>query len=225
LPGTEPYNPLDKPHLAESVGGALLSQPVHPLAPGRFEGAGLYAIYYTGPFPAYSRVSTANANGQYAWPIYVGRALPEGTRTANADGTHTYKLSGRLKQHQRSVEAVDNLDAADFTCRYLVVDPLWIPLGESLLLGRFRPVWNVRVDGFGIHAPGGGRGQQRRSSWDTLHPGRAYAASLPPNDRTQDEIIRSVTEFLAAVDVQPEVCIPVDEDDPPATLSHPSPEV
>ncbi len=211
MPGTEPYNPLDKQHLAESVGGALLAQPVHPLAPERFGGAGLYAIYYAGPFPAYSRLSNANANGQYAWPIYVGRALPEGTRTASADGTSTHKLSGRLNEHQRSIEAVDNLDISDFACRYLVVDPLWIPLGESLLLGRFRPAWNVRVDGFGIHAPGGGRGLQRKSSWDTLHPGRPYAASLPANDRTQSEIIQDVTEFLASVDVQPQVCTPAAE--------------
>ena len=202
MPNVSPYNPLDKLHLAESIARALLAGEAQPLAPqDAFDGAGLYAIYYFGGFPAYARIAQANAEGDYGWPIYVGKAVPEGTRTATADGSTTRALCRRLREHQRSIVAADNLEIVHFVCRYLVVDPLWIPLGESLLVGHYRPLWNVKVEGFGIHAPGGGRGAQRRSSWDTLHPGRTYAQGRPPNDRSQDEIIRDTIHYLDQVEV------------------------
>ena len=34
--------------------------------------------------------------------------------------------------------AAENLDVDDFECRYLIVDDIWIPLGETLLIGRFK---------------------------------------------------------------------------------------
>lgn len=197
-----PYNPLDKVHLAESVAKALLNQDVHPLAPPRFLGAGLYAIYYSGPFAAYERIANANADGACLWPIYVGRAVPAGTRTASADAdASSTALSTRLGQHRKSIDAAENLEVKDFACRYLVVDPLWIPLGESLLLSRFRPLWNVKVDGFGIHDPGSGRSTQKRSSWDTLHPGRAFAMARPENERTSEELASEIKTYLDALDV------------------------
>jgi hypothetical protein len=48
----------------------------------------------------------------------------------------------------------------------------WFPLGESLLIRQFRPLWNVVVEGFGNNPTGGPREGQKRSPWDTLHPGR-----------------------------------------------------
>ena len=49
---------------------------------------------------------------------------------------------------------------------------VWIPLGESLLIERFKPVWNMVIDGFSNNAPGKRRFSQHRSLWDVLHPGR-----------------------------------------------------
>ena len=152
-----PYNPLDKHNLGVSVADAILQQPVQPLPPSRaFTGAGIYAIYYVGGFPSYAPVAAHNRDNRFSWPIYVGKAVPAGARKGGfglgiSPGT---VLFGRLKEHAKSVNQAKNLDLGDFSCRYLVVDDIWIPLGESLLIERFSPLWNKSLDGFGIHDPG-----------------------------------------------------------------------
>ena len=55
--GEEVFNPLDKTHLAESVGDHLLKRPVVPLPPEPFRGAGIYAVYYKGPFAAHRQLA------------------------------------------------------------------------------------------------------------------------------------------------------------------------
>ena len=45
------------------------------------------------------------------------------------------------------------MDIKTFQCRYLVVDDIWIPLGEALLIAKFSPIWNKVVDGFGNPRP------------------------------------------------------------------------
>ena len=84
----------------------------------------------------------------------------------------------------------------DFKCRYLVVDDIWIPLGESLLISMFSPLWNRILEGFGNHDPGQGRYNQQRSLWDVVHPGRPWAAKLKPNARSLEEILSDIAEFL-----------------------------
>ena len=76
-----------------------------------------------------------------------------------------------MGDHVASIQAARNPDLADFGCRYLLVDDIWIPLGESLLIEKFKPVWNICVDGFGHHDQGKARRVQMKSAWDTLHPG------------------------------------------------------
>jgi hypothetical protein len=177
------FNPLDRVELGRSVGRALLLSPCEALPPDPFEGAGIYAIYYEGDFDAYEPLSIPGC----IWPIYVGRAMPAGGRKGlvGLDASPGPKLHNRLREHARSVEAVTNLALSDFRCRYLVVDDIWIPLAERLLIGHYRPVWNGVLDGFGIHAPGGtpggttGRAGQQKSLWDTLHPGRGFADGRP----------------------------------------------
>ncbi len=63
-------------------------------------------------------------------------------------------LWNRLRDHAVSIEQARNLDIEDFMCRFLVVDDLWIGLGESLLISKFALVWNTFVDGFGNHDSG-----------------------------------------------------------------------
>lgn len=101
-----------------------------------------------------------------------------------------------MTEHAKSVE-VTNLNLTDFSCRYLVADDIWIPLGESPLIERFQPLWNVLIEGFGIHTPGAGREKQVRPKWDTLHPGRSFAADLPENPRSSAELHRMVADFFA----------------------------
>ena len=79
-PVFEPFNPLDKRHLGASVANALLESETYPLPPEPFIGAGVYALYYLGDFPAYEVLAEVNRNGQYACPIYVGKAVPDGAR-------------------------------------------------------------------------------------------------------------------------------------------------
>lgn len=174
----EPYNPLDKRHLGESVADALLkSNPELLGSHEKFNGAGIYAIYYTGDFPLYAPLSACNANDQFTAPIYVGKAVPAGARKGGFGlginpGT---ALFARLNDHAKSIKQAENLNIGDFYCRFLVVDDIWIPLGESLLISKFSPLWNNWLDGFGNHDPGKGRYQQERSRWDVVHPGRDFA--------------------------------------------------
>jgi hypothetical protein len=82
----EIYNPLDKKNLGESVAGAMLKEDVHPLGGLKpFEGAGIYAIYYVGDFEAYKPLAEKNRNKRFEMPIYVGEAVPSGTRKGNVE--------------------------------------------------------------------------------------------------------------------------------------------
>lgn len=196
-----PFNPLDKVHLGESIRDALLRQPVYQMPPAeKFFGAGIYALYYVGDFPAYRVIAEQNRNERFGMPIYVGEAVPEGSRKGGlvSNSRQTSKLHARLREHARSIEYAENLRIEDFYFRYLVVDDIWIPLGEALLIDTFAPVWNKVVDGFGIHTPGGNR-PQTTSAWDTLHPGRPFVkkVKLLPNPKTSSQLIKEVEEYLA----------------------------
>ena len=95
-PVFEPFNPLDKRHLGVSVANALLESETYPLPPEPFIGAGVYALYYLGDFPAYEVLAEVNRNDQYACPIYVGKAVPDGARKGGQGddvdpGTALYK--------------------------------------------------------------------------------------------------------------------------------------
>jgi hypothetical protein len=170
-----PYDPLDYENLARSVVDALMGQELQSLPPAAFSGAGVYAIYYLGAFPAYRPISSSEARV----PIYVGKAVPSGQRKGGGEDTGGKKLYERLKQHTRSITSAENLSLEDFRCRYLVVEAVWIGLAERFLVEHYRPVWNVVVDGFGNHAVGQYRETGARPLWDVLHPCRPWARRLP----------------------------------------------
>jgi hypothetical protein len=195
-----PFNPLDKRNLGESVAAALLRRPVGPLPPEHsFLGAGIYAIYYTGRFGPYGPVTAANEGKRFGQPIYVGKAVPPGARKGgfglgSAPGNVLY---ARLRQHAHSISEAHNLLSADFSCRYLTSDDIWIPLGEALLIEQFKPLWNVLIEGFGNHPTGKRRETQFRSRWDTIHPGRPWADRLPPNPTSASQLRRIIADFFA----------------------------
>jgi hypothetical protein len=112
-----------------------------------------------------------------------------------APGTALYS---RLAEHADSIRQVKNLELADFVCRYLVVDDIWIPLGESLPIQTFSPGWNRMIDGFGNHDPGKGSHQGQVPSWDVLRPGRSWAGKLQPNKRLADELQTVMTGFFTS---------------------------
>ncbi len=195
----KPYNPLDKMNLGGSVADAMLESAVHPLGGlESFNGAGIYAIYYTGDFEAYKPLADKNRDGKFEAPIYVGKAVPPGARKGNfgldaEPGTALYK---RLQEHAESVNAAENLKIEDFFCRFLVVDDIWIPLGESLLIAKFAPIWNKLIDGFGNHDPGKGRYEGARPKWDTLHPGRGWANKCAARVETPEQITEEIKAYF-----------------------------
>jgi hypothetical protein len=109
-------------------------------------------------------------------------------------------LAGQ-RQHAQSIDEAENLRLSDFRCRFVVSEDTWIPLGESLLIEQFKPVWNVLIEGFGIHQPGKRR-PQRASKWDTLHPGRKLASGLPANPLIFDHLSKMVEDFFAGKPVK-----------------------
>lgn len=199
MDGVAPFNPLDKKNLAASVANALVETEAVPLgALERFGGAGVYALYYSGGFYAYQPLACANSQ-EARVPIYVGMAESAGKRKGGfIEGSgKAAPLFRRLNDHAKSIGQASNLAIEDFTCRYLVVDDLWVALGESLLISRYAPVWNVLVDGFGNHDPGKGRAAGKRPRWDMLHPGREWAAALPEHDDSAERIGAEAYQYLA----------------------------
>ncbi len=174
------YSPLAKKNLGNSIAHATLASPVLLLPPPRFDGAGIYLLYYCGPHPAYQPIAAANAGDAWKQPIYVGQALPEGARKGGVglDMPAGPVLYNRLRKHARSIDGAVNLELADFRCRYLILEDVWVPLGESFLIQTFTPLWNKVLDGFGNNAPGRGRTAGRRSAWDTFHAGRGQAVGV-----------------------------------------------
>lgn len=185
------YNPVAPNSLAESIGRALEgieAARLDDLTP-EVKGPGVYALYYVGPCAHYEPLSTLNREAMRAGlgpiaPIYVGKAMPEGQRSKKVELEDLDALlerpilHKRLSEHLGSIERVDNLLPEHFFARALVLAPVWVRLGESLLIQRYEPAWNHVVTGFGIHNPGRNR-PQKRSDWDTLHRGRAETWSVP----------------------------------------------
>ena len=201
LPVIKPFNPLDKRNLGESVADAALNSEIYPLPPKPFIGAGVYMLYYVGDLPLYRKLANANKNGRFENPIYVGKAVPAGARKGGMglDVDHGMALFKRLSEHSESVTAAENLNLQDFRCRFLVVDDIWIPLAESLLIEKFAPVWNRVLDGFGNHDPGSGRHSGKMPYWDCVHPGREWAKRLQPCLYTRQELETRVTDYLDGI--------------------------
>ena len=195
----KPYNPLDKRNLGEDVAKKLLAAPLNPLPPTkRFMGAGVYAIYYNGEFALYKKISAAGRR-ESDRPIYIGKADPSGGRKGGfeVDAPPGPELFNRLGDHAKSIGEASNLRPDDFRCRYLVVEDIWIRLAERILIEKYRPVWNVVVEGFGIHQPGKGRHGQKLSEWDVLHPGRSWTQHHKTLGHTAAEVSKKVEEFLS----------------------------
>jgi hypothetical protein len=192
------FNPLDKRNLGKSVVDALIERPVVELnAVSPFPGAGVYAIYYKGGFAPYERLSSLN-QGSETYPIYVGKAIPSGARKGSSINTtlSSTALSKRLFEHATTIALADSLNVSEFTCRYLVVDDIWIALGEALLIEKYQPLWNVVVEGFGNHDPGSGRYQGKRPVWDELHPGRPWADKCEPCKLSHAQILDNVSGYM-----------------------------
>ncbi|MBM3215651.1 Eco29kI family restriction endonuclease [Candidatus Poribacteria bacterium] len=193
------------PAVVREAAEFMSTTPVHGLPPSEpFAGSGVYALYYTGAHDLYAPLSSRN-RVEAVYPIYVGKAVPRGWRTARRSTTRNQEeqaLFSRLREHARSIAQVDNLDVPDFGCRFMILagseTDLIAPV-ESELIRRHMPLWNTVVEGFGIHHPGGGRSGQARSMWDVLHRGRPWAIDLTGEPLSEGAIAERVRDVLASL--------------------------
>jgi Eco29kI-like restriction endonuclease len=216
-----PFNPLAKEALTRSVESELLNQDTIRLdCVPEFMGVGIYVLYYKGvPHRIYEPINGTDV------PIYVGKAVPRGSRKALADVSESgFELWERIDEHRDSISHAYDLHPANFTVRFLVTDELFIALAERLMIRTFRPVWNQVVDGFGNHDPGAGRYNQRVAPWDVLHPGRPWVGRLKGSPKmSRIEIVSLVKEHFLRTpptpaiadlppDPGPDEGLPFDED-------------
>ena len=200
IPTPRPYNPLDTENLGRSVAEALLGRKPTGLQDlPSFEGAGLYALYYQGGHPVYDRLAALNRSADPQAPIYVGKAVPEGARkggvgTRKASNTALFK---RLTEHAESIRVTRDLNLADFSCRFLVVEDIWIPLA-SLCSLPFSPVEPDRRRLWQSRSRKRPTGNGKRPRWDVLHPGRSWAEKCQPRPETAEQIGSEVSAHLRA---------------------------
>lgn len=166
------------------------------------KGAGVYALYYDGQFPEYMEIARRNRHGRWALPIYVGKAIPPGGRVGGMSQAlnAVAALRDRLRRHAQSIDQTSNLLIEDFSFRSLVVDDIWIPLGENMLIESLKPLWNTSLSGFGSNPTGGPRAGQAGSRWDALHPGRSGAGQA--TGAALDEVKGLVREYVAGLPPQ-----------------------
>lgn len=173
----------------------LVGTPEQELSLPHFSGAGVYTLYYLGGFELYRDDAELNKQG-CEYPIYVGKAVPPGWRTARAsEEQNTSALLNRLREHGRSISEGEGLRVQDFRCKFVIfvgVEVELISAVESQLIRDYKPLWNSVVDGFGNHDPGSGRYNQARSAWDVIHPGRRWAERLTGSAPSRDEIVRKI---------------------------------
>ncbi len=197
---TSVFDPGNPKVVGRFIALALVAQPLHPLAEiGRFYGAGVYAIYYRGAFPFYEKLSRSET------PIYVGQASPaiNNARTPVEQGD---KLCRRLDEHRKNIgKATGTLDIGDFAFRSLVVQSGWETAAEDYLIHLFRPIWNNETRilyGLGKHGDDPKVRSNKRSPWDTLHPGRLWAAGSNLSDsKTTERILEQLDAHFATYPV------------------------
>lgn len=198
------FDPSNPKVVGRFVSLALVAQSRIPMSSiTRFYGSGVYAIYYVGDFEPYKFISKSET------PIYVGQAAPSisNARTPSEQGE---KLSGRLIEHFKNIsKAVTTLSISDFEYRALVVQSGWETAAEDYLIHLFRPIWNSEtqlVYGLGKHGDAASTRSNKRSPWDTLHPGRIWASDLSLQDaksiaRIQQELNAHFTNHVAFPDL------------------------
>jgi hypothetical protein len=181
------FDPSNPKIIGRFTALALVAQARRPLASlGAFYGSGVYAIYYTGDFPLYRPLSRSET------PIYVGKAGPaaDGARTPREQGE---RLAARLNEHRKNIaKASSTLDIDDFEARFLVVQSGWERSAEDYLIGLFQPIWNNEVDilyGLGKHGDSATTRANKRSPWDSLHPGRTWAVATKDDARSPERIM------------------------------------
>jgi hypothetical protein len=201
------FDPSDPKTVGRMVSLALLAQPMVPLGAVKpAYGSGVYAIYYTGDHPLYARISRTET------PIYVGKADPSNgdASTAREQGP---RLTGRLIEHAGTISIAEKyageqglapglaaIHLADFKCRRLVCATNAQLVAERHLIRMFWPVWNSDTKacwGMSKHGDAASTRRNKRSPWDVVHPGRAWALDEQlENNATAEEVAVRIDAIL-----------------------------
>jgi len=161
----------------------------------RFTGAGIYGLFYYGNMELYEKTKSAWEDD---YPIYIGKAVPEGWRQGRAQDKETTVLWRRISKHFRSISAAKNLEIDEFRFRAMVMnDPEsdLITAVENKLIRAYYPIWNSVLDGFGNNDPGSGRYNQAKSDWDVIHPGRGYAEKCTGIHNEEESIKSEISKW------------------------------
>jgi hypothetical protein len=163
------------------------------LSDSPFYGSGVYAIYYVGNGEkAYRALSGTET------PIYVGKSTP---RNANAEtveeqGQALYK---RLKEHAKNIGKT-HLDLTDFEYRAAPIQTGMQGAVEDFMIRLFKPIWNKEIKicfGIGKHGDSASTRRNKRSPWDTMHPGRSWARNTAEDQMTRSEIEAKIASHFA----------------------------
>lgn len=173
--------------IAKFFAFSFVNQPKQALArleAAPFYGSGVYAIYYVGrEEKAYQPLSGSET------PIYVGKSTPSNANaeTVEEQGQALYK---RLKEHAKSIGKT-HLDLGDFEYRAAPIQTGMQGAVEDFMIRLFRPIWNKEVKicfGIGKHGDSASTRRNKRSPWDTMHPGRSWAEETAQDQMTRAEI-------------------------------------
>lgn len=161
------FDPLSTEQIAITICETFERQPLvsmtHEIP--RFEGSGLYALYYRGTSVELYLPLTA-----LQIPVYAGQALSSNSATGEKV-RERLPLHSRLKQHRISIEE-SGLPLAEFRFRALLLPDVHADLGENGLRVGYQPIWNSKLKGFGSKEQGATTRQSKKSKWDTVHDGR-----------------------------------------------------
>ncbi|MCO6009267.1 Eco29kI family restriction endonuclease [Actinoallomurus purpureus] len=161
------FDPLSTVQIANTICETFERQPLVSMAYEipRFEGSGLYALYYRG-----HSVDLYLPLASLQIPVYAGQALSSNSATGERV-RERYPLHSRLKQHRLSI-LEGGLPITEFRFRALLLPDVHADLGENALRVGYQPVWNSKLKGFGSKEQGSTTRQSKKSKWDTVHDGR-----------------------------------------------------
>jgi len=158
--------------------------PLEEAGANRFFGSGIYAIYYMGTeIPGYQPLSVSET------PIYVGKAVPD-DREAESTEQQGPALWKRLREHLKSIR-LGGLKSSEFEVRYATVQSGMESAVEDFMIHFFKPIWNKEIKvcfGIGKHGDAATTRANKRSPWDTMHPGRAWADATSEDQSSRMEI-------------------------------------
>jgi hypothetical protein len=161
-----------------------------------FYGSGVYALYYVGELvPAYSVIAKTET------PVYIGKADPE-VPFADTTREQGQELWKRLREHAKSIgKATSTLKEADFEYRYGTIQSGMQTAVEDFLIRFFSPIWNDQTKicyGIGKHGDSSSTRRNKRSPWDTMHPGRPWADSAHADQIAKPDIEALIATHLRA---------------------------